>query len=117
MWYETIGINISFLNVQHPGLTSISAGSEADLKHAVGTECPVAVGIDASHYSFQLYNGGVYHESRCSSNQLDHGVTVIGYGNEDGKDYWLVKNSWGHSWGEHGYIKMERNSNNMCGIA
>jgi len=98
------------------GLTNVKQ-SEDHLKDAVGTVGPVAVGIDASHYSFQLYNGGVYHETRCSSTQLDHGVTVIGYGNEDDKDYWLVKNSWGSSWGEKGYIKMWRNHNNMCGIA
>merc|ERR1712168_915778 len=91
--------------------------SEEHLKDAVGTVGPVAVGIDASHYSFQLYHGGVYHESRCSSTQLDHGVTVIGYGTEGGKDYWLVKNSWGTTWGEKGYIKMWRNHKNMCGIA
>merc|ERR1712168_593566 len=91
--------------------------TEADLKDAVGMVGPVAVGIDASHYSFQLYHGGVYHESRCSNTQLDHGVTVIGYGTESGKDYWLVKNSWGSTWGEKGYIKMWRNHKNMCGIA
>jgi len=102
---------------QFTGLTNIMQGSEADLKNAAGTVGPVAVGIDASHFSFQLYHGGVYHESRCSSVQLDHGVTVVGYGNEDGKDYWLVKNSWGATWGEKGYIKMQRNHNNMCGIA
>ena len=67
--------------------------------------------------SFQLYNGGVYTESRCSTTQLDHGVTVVGYGTEGTKDYWLVKNSWGHTWGDAGYIKMQRNHHNMCGIA
>merc|ERR1711972_217382 len=78
---------------------------------------PVAVGIDASHFSFQFYNSGVYNERRCSTQRLDHGVTAVGYGTEDGKDYWLVKNSWGKSRGEEGYIKMARNNNNMCGIA
>jgi len=91
--------------------------SEDDLKTAAGTIGPISVGIDASHLSFQLYNSGVYSEIFCSSYNLDHGVTVVGYGHEHSKDYWLVKNSWGAGWGESGYIKMRRNHHNMCGIA
>ncbi|KAM6168748.1 cathepsin S [Erethizon dorsatum] len=96
--------------------TQLPYGSEEALKEAVALKGPVSVAIDASHSSFFLYRSGVYYDPSCTQN-VNHGVVVVGYGNLDGKDYWLVKNSWGLHFGDQGYIRMARNSGNHCGIA
>jgi cathepsin L len=99
---------------------TIASNDEAALKTAVAQQ-PVSVAIDASQQSFQFYSSGVYDEASCCTNcvqsDLDHGVLVVGYGTENGADYWLVKNSWNSGWGDAGYIKMARNKESQCGIA
>jgi C1A family cysteine protease len=84
---------------------------------ALGTavkQQPTSVAIEADQVGFQYYKSGVFCGT-CGTN-LDHGVLAVGYGTDStGAEYWKVKNSWGTSWGESGYIQMCRNQDE-CGI-
>merc|ERR1711998_447907 len=84
--------------------TSGTGRTGGALKAAVAIQ-PVSVAIEADRMAFQGYTGGVITGSACGT-QLDHGVLAVGYGTEDGEDYFLVRNSWGASWGESGYVKI-----------
>jgi len=75
---------------------------------------PVSVAVEADKSAWQFYSSGVLDDASCGTS-LDHGVLAVGYGT-DGKDYYKVKNSWGASWGEEGYIRLVRGKN-QCGIA
>ncbi|XP_059663548.1 ervatamin-B-like [Cornus florida] len=99
------------------GYVKLPPNNETSLQAAAAKQ-PVSVAIDASGYAFQLYSGGVF--SGFCKTSLNHGVTVVGYGVDSGRKYWLVRNSWGTGWGERGYIRMERGSagkKGICGIA
>jgi len=99
------------------GHRDITAGDEKALLEAAKKQ-PVSVAIQANQRFFQLYTGGVFDNESCGS-QLDHAVLVAGYGTSDGKDYWLMKNSWGAQWGEDGYMKMAMGvaPSGICGIS
>ncbi|CAD6257842.1 unnamed protein product [Miscanthus lutarioriparius] len=75
---------------------------------------PVSVAVDSS--KFQFYGGGVMTADSCGTN-LNHAVTAVGYGTaEDGTQYWLLKNQWGSTWGEEGYLRLQRGVG-ACGVA
>ena len=90
---------------------------EEGLTNNLATEGPISVGIDAGQSSFRFYHSGIYYDENCKKYILNHAVLAVGYGSEADGDYFMVKNSWGTSWGDHGYVKMARNRNNACGIA
>ncbi|XP_066951498.1 digestive cysteine proteinase 1-like [Macrobrachium rosenbergii] len=95
----------------------ITTGDEKGLEDAIQNIGPVSICIDASWPSFSSYASGVYYEPKCHDKRLNHAVLAVGFGEEDGQEYFLVKNSWGEGWGEQGYIKMAKNRDNNCGIA
>lgn len=94
--------------------TDIAKGDENSLKDAVATVGPISIAVDANTF-WQLYRGGVFKPLFCGS-RLDHGVAIVGYGSENGDDYWIVRNSWGESWGENGYMRIVMGKNE-CGLA
>eukprot|EP00927_Polykrikos_kofoidii_P068325 TRINITY_DN63696_c0_g1_i1.p1 TRINITY_DN63696_c0_g1~~TRINITY_DN63696_c0_g1_i1.p1 ORF type:complete len:359 (-),score=40.23 TRINITY_DN63696_c0_g1_i1:62-1138(-) len=101
------------------GYTLVQENDEQALKAAVAQQ-PISVQIEADTDIFRLYKSGVLKDSGCGT-ALDHAVLAIGYGTENGQDYWLVKNSWNASWGEQGYVRLARTNSSAswgeCGIA
>lgn len=100
------------------GMIKIPSGDEEALKEALYLHGPISIAIHTKLYSFWFYNGGIYDYHGCKSDidHMDHGVLLVGYGEEDGIPYWIIKNSWGHMWGENGYIRIRR-GRNICGVA
>jgi len=95
--------------------TTVPKQSVSQLKAAIA-QGPTSVTIEADRTVFQMYTSGVLDSTSCGTN-LDHAVTAVGYGTEGGKDYYLVRNSWGASWGEQGYIKIAAVKGvGICGI-
>lgn len=100
--------------VKLSGFRKVERGSEHDLQDAVAQR-PVAVGIDAHHPAFKLYESGVFDIDYCTTH-LTHAVLITGYGESNGRKYWQLKNSWGKQWGQDGYGHIARGAN-MCAIA
>jgi len=104
--------------VPHYGVTGVKTVNPTDenaLMEAV-TKQPVGCTICAQTSTFQLYRGGVL--SKACGDNIDHAVLIVGYGSDNGRPYWLIKNSWGSSWGEHGYVRLARGiaGTGECGI-
>jgi len=101
------------------GYTDVASDNMQALMSAVSQQ-PVSIAIEADQSAFQMYTGGVLTKN-CGS-KLDHGVLLVGYGTDSTSnlEYWKVKNSWGASWGEEGYIRLERGGQagqpGECGI-
>ncbi|XP_050227929.1 ervatamin-B-like [Mercurialis annua] len=98
------------------GYTKVPKNNEQALLQAVAKQ-PVSATLCSNSKEFQEYNKGVF-TGPCLA-CAGHAVLIVGYGSEDGKDYWIAKNSWSHKWGRDGYIYLQRNTGDpkgLCGI-
>jgi C1A family cysteine protease len=100
------------------GYEDVPANDEASLQKAVAAQ-PVSIALDGGDNLFRFYKGGIL-SGDCGT-ELDHGIVAVGYGvASDGTKYWVMKNSWGTTWGEKGFIRMERDISDeqgLCGLA
>jgi len=111
---KTLGAATVWVN----NFSTIASGDNDALAASAASQ-PTSVAIEADTTVFQSYKSGILNSPACGTN-LDHGVLVVGYGSQSGQDYWIVKNSWGPSWGENGYIRIAKQSGSgsgICGIA
>eukprot|EP00919_Chromeraceae_sp_WS-2016_P026186 GHVR01061931.1.p1 GENE.GHVR01061931.1~~GHVR01061931.1.p1 ORF type:complete len:313 (+),score=84.61 GHVR01061931.1:398-1336(+) len=104
------------------GYTRLPSMNEPMMARTVATSGPISVGLDADNNAFRFYNSGVL-DGECGAS-LNHAVTAVGYGTTaEGVPYWLIKNSWGSTWGDNGYIKIKRETDEdargygQCGVS
>jgi C1A family cysteine protease len=117
--YETEAQTCRSINAERIGSIvsygRVTRGDEEAMKIALNSFGPLFVVISVGD-DFYNYESGILDIPNCSKS-TDHAVVVVGYGTEDGQDYWLIRNSWGEYWGDAGYVKMARNKDDMCGIS
>ena len=94
-------------------LCDFSECDEGEMKDFLYETGPLSAALNAD--PLMWYDSGIIDDDSCDPTALDHGVLLVGYGTDGGVDYWLVKNSWGESWGEDGYFRIVRGKG-MCGI-
>lgn len=97
------------------GFATIDPKDEVTMKKVIATLGPLACSVNGLE-SLLLYKQGIYADEECNKGEVNHSILVVGYGSENGQDYWIVKNSWDKVWGEEGYFRLPRGKN-YCGIA
>ncbi len=97
-------------------VNTVQRYSASQLMSAIATG-PVSVTVEADTSVFQGYTGGILNSAACGTS-LDHAITAVGYGNQNGQNYYIVRNSWGASWGDAGYIMIAavEGTAGICGI-
>ncbi|CAG2119080.1 unnamed protein product [Medioppia subpectinata] len=99
------------------GYMTTGHGDQEDVLSTFIMNSPLVVDVNANTTAWQTYRGGILDDPHCSNTMdaMDHSLLLVGYGSENGTDYWIARNSWGKNWGENGYVRVIQNKN-MCGI-
>jgi C1A family cysteine protease len=107
------------IDLEQLNATLIESGDETALAEALVNYGPMYIAINANHEFVMFYRNGIVTTDDCPPDQLNHAVTLVGYGYDDiiQMSYWLIKNSWGTGWGENGYFRIAKDAGNMCGVA
>lgn len=97
------------------GYVELPVNNYTALMNSIAQVGPIAVSVDASTWS--AYKGGIFNGCNQKNPDINHAVVLMGYGEENGQKYWLIRNSWSASWGEKGYIRIARSDNedSKCG--
>lgn len=111
----TCNLDSSKLIGQITSFIDVKTADENDLKEKVANYGVASICIAAGNTPFMSYTGGILDDDQCMV--IDHAVAAVGYGTENGVDFWIIRNSWGTTWGEEGYIRMIRNKHNRYLIA
>lgn len=107
--------NYMKLKLKIVGYGKVNSFDDELLKRALFTIGPIVISLNTNHESFMRYSSGIYYEPACTDD-TNHAALLVGFGSEQGQDYWIVKNSYGMSWGESGFIRIARNLGNDCGV-
>lgn len=100
---------------------SLTKGDETELTLAIRNIGPIAVSFYITkafeRYQADKYTNGIFYDDNCRTDMPNHSALIVGYGSINGQDYYIIKNTWGTTWGIGGYAYFARNKNNHCGIA
>jgi len=104
--------NCTFAHIN--GFVRVKKNNSDALKVALVTHGPIASSVNSDRKTFRFYSHGIYDDPDCGK-KTNHAVLTVGYGTYNDTGYWIIKNSWGHLWGDDGYIKMAI-KNDRCGV-
>ncbi|KAH3803140.1 procathepsin L-like [Dreissena polymorpha] len=90
--------------------------SEHSLASALSRVGPIAVAADCSDRGFSLFKCGIYYNPNCQANRPNHAMVLVGYVYSTAGNYWIIKNSWGTTWGDKGYVYMAKDKGDNCGL-